>query len=215
MHANIYTGSPKTLEKEGDAKLRGNFHDRMVDMLREYSFRPTRIVDVGCSTGLSTLKLHATFPEAAIWGVDLSPFMLAVAQYNLKQRPEQAPAARRVEYVHAAGEALGMPDASVDCVSMSLVNHELPNAAARQVFREAHRVLEPGGAFAFMDMDPTSPGFQRIAQNPLLFALFKSTEPWLQEYATLDLEAELYAAGFSKVGVRENSPRHRTVVAFK
>jgi hypothetical protein len=66
-----------------------------------------------------------------------------------------------------------------------------------------------------MDMNPFSPSFQRITRNPLLFALFKSTEPWLQEYVQLDLEAELHAAGFSKVGIRENSPRHRTVVAFK
>lgn len=108
-----------------------------------------------------------------------------------------------------------MPSSSVDMVSICLVNHELPNAAAREVFREAHRVLMPGGALSFMDMNPSAPAFQRIGKNPMLFALFKSTEPWLQEYVTLDLEAELYAAGFSKVGFRENSPRHRTVVAFK
>jgi predicted O-methyltransferase YrrM len=90
VHSNIYTGSPKTLEKEGDAKLRGNFHDRMVDMLREYNFKPKRILDVGCSTGLSTLKLHATFPDAELYGIDLSPYMLSVARYNLQSRPEQA-----------------------------------------------------------------------------------------------------------------------------
>lgn len=108
-----------------------------------------------------------------------------------------------------------MPDGSFDMVSICLVNHELPNAAAREVFREVHRVLTPGGALSFMDMNPLSPGFQRIGKNPMLFALFKSTEPWLQDYVTLDLQKELYAAGFSKVGIRENSPRHRTVVAFK
>jgi ubiquinone/menaquinone biosynthesis C-methylase UbiE len=117
--------------------------------------------------------------------------------------------------LHAAGEATGMADGSMDMVSICLVNHELPNAAARQVFREAHRVLEAGGCLSFMDMNPASSSFQRITNNPMLFALFKSTEPWLQEYVTLDLEAELLAAGFSKVGIRENSPRHRTVVAFK
>lgn len=90
VHSNIYTGSPKTLEKEGDSKLRSNFHDRMSAMLREYHFTPQRILDVGCSTGLSTLKLHATFPDAEICGLDLSPHMLSVARYNLRSRPEQA-----------------------------------------------------------------------------------------------------------------------------
>jgi hypothetical protein len=57
--------------------------------------------------------------------------------------------------------------------------------------------------------------FQRIVKNPLVFALFKSTEPWLQDYVTLDLEGELARAGFERIGVAGNSPRHRTVVAFK
>lgn len=55
--------------------------------------------------------------------------------------PKKKQAARRVQYVHAAGEDTGMPNESIDMVSVCLVNHELPNAAARQVFREAHRCV--------------------------------------------------------------------------
>ena len=50
--------------------------------------QPKTIVDLGCSTGLSTLKLHQSFPEAEVLGMDLSPYMLAVAKYNLKHRKE-------------------------------------------------------------------------------------------------------------------------------
>lgn len=53
-------------------------------------------MDIGCSTGLSTLKLQSTFPEAEILGLDLSPHMLAVAKYNLRTRPEQAQVRLRV-----------------------------------------------------------------------------------------------------------------------
>jgi len=217
VHAPTYTSGPSELEEDGDAKLRGNFHARMKEMLDTYAFTPSRIVDVGCAAGMSTLRLQASFPQAEVVGVDLSPYMLAVAKYNLDSRPELAHIKKegRVDYVHAAGEDLGLPDASVDLVSICLVNHELPNEAARKVFREAHRVLRPGGALAFMDMDPTAPAFQRIVKNPMLFALFKSTEPWLKEYVVLSLPSELQAAGFSRMDVKGNSPRHRTVVAFK
>jgi len=63
-------------------------------------------------------------------------------------------------------------------------------------------------------MDPLSPAFHRITNNPLLFALFKYTEPWLQEYNTMDLPKELTNAGFRNIQVQSNSPRHRTLVAF-
>lgn len=48
-----------------------------------------------------------------------------------------------MQFIHAAGEDTGMPNESIDMVSVCLVNHELPNDAARSMFREAHRcVLE-------------------------------------------------------------------------
>lgn len=92
---------------------------------------PKDILDIGCSTGLSTLKLAETFPSARITGVDLSPHMLAVGRYFLRTREEQRHARGRVEYLHAAGEMTGMGDASMDLVSLSLTSHELPAEATR------------------------------------------------------------------------------------
>eukprot|EP00952_Eustigmatos_sp_NYUAD-ZCMA_P009140 37825-Eustigmatos_ZCMA.PRE.1 len=34
--------------------------------------QPSTILDVGCSTGLSTIRLHSSFPEAQVLGIDLS-----------------------------------------------------------------------------------------------------------------------------------------------
>jgi hypothetical protein len=41
------------------------------------------------------------------------------------------------------------------------------------------RLLKPGGVAAIMEMNPASPAFQRIFNNPFAFAAFKSTEPHL------------------------------------
>ena len=59
-------------------------------------------------------------------------------------------------FIHGLGEASGLPDSSMDLVSICLVFHELPQDAARAMIREAHRVLRPGGAIAIMEMDPTT-----------------------------------------------------------
>lgn len=93
---------------------------------------PKDILDVGCSTGLSTLKLVQTFPKARrIIAADLSPHMLSVAKYNLRTRESQSPARGVVEYIHAAGENTGLAEGSMDLVSICLIGHELPAEATR------------------------------------------------------------------------------------
>lgn len=40
---------------------------------------------------------------------------------------------------------------------------------------------------SIMEMDPNSAAFQRIFSNVFAYTAFKSTEPWLVDYVTLDL----------------------------
>ena len=35
--------------------------------------KPTRLLDIGCGTGIQTRELGSTFPSASVYGVDLSP----------------------------------------------------------------------------------------------------------------------------------------------
>eukprot|EP00600_Ochromonadales_sp_CCMP1393_P014469 CAMPEP_0174996534 /NCGR_PEP_ID=MMETSP0005-20121125/447_1 /TAXON_ID=420556 /ORGANISM="Ochromonas sp., Strain CCMP1393" /LENGTH=335 /DNA_ID=CAMNT_0016250951 /DNA_START=57 /DNA_END=1064 /DNA_ORIENTATION=+ len=226
VHAQIYNQTPDELDKRGDFTLRDNFHRNMEILLLKKNFSPRRVLDIGCSTGLSTLKLHETFPSANIVGIDLSPHMLAVAEYQLSRgaasrlgmsyRNEAMSSAKdSIEYLHRAGEDTGLGKGDVDLVTMSLVSHELPQAATRDILLEAYRILPSGGAFVMMDMNPESPAFQRISSNPFAFAAFKSTEPWIQEYATLDLYSTMRECGFTDIDMLQNSPRHRTVIGFK
>ena len=96
-------------------------------------------------------------------------------------------------------------------------NHSpsIRNSIRRSIFEEAWRILPSGGAISIMDMNPRSIFFKKFASNPFAFAAFKSTEPWLNEYISMDLERTLEGCGFRAVTVMENSPRHRTVVAYK
>ncbi|KAF3790999.1 hypothetical protein EJ110_NYTH15340 [Nymphaea thermarum] len=53
----------------------------------------------------------------------------------------------------------------------------------------------------------------KVLQNlsPVLFTLMKSTEPFLDEYYTLDLDETLRSVGFTNVQSKLTDPRHRTV----
>ena len=108
---------------------------------------------------------------------------------------------------------LGVGD--VNLVSICLVLHELPELISKQIFQEIYNILPSGGVISIMDMNPDSKYFRKFAANPFAFAAFKSTEPWIQEYVTMDLYKELNNVGFHHIEILENSPRHRTVVAFK
>jgi hypothetical protein len=62
-----------------------------------------------------------------------------------------------------------------------------------------------------MDMDPSCQAYQTMP--PAVMTLLKSTEPYMDAYFALDLEAELRQAGFDTVTSTSCSPRHRAVLA--
>jgi ubiquinone/menaquinone biosynthesis C-methylase UbiE len=198
VHARIWPEAGA----QGDAKLRQSYHDVLQAQMTQ---PPHDIVDLGCSVGMSSFALQAIYPEAKVTGVDLSPYFLAVAQYQAQQRH------MHLQWVHAAAESTGLPDGSADLVSACLLYHELPQSAAIAILREARRLLRPQGCLAIMDMNPRSEVYAKMP--PYILTLLKSTEPYLDEYFALNLEAAIVEAGFHPPTVACNSVRHRAIVA--
>jgi ubiquinone/menaquinone biosynthesis C-methylase UbiE len=169
------------------------------------------ILDVGCSVGISTRSMQQFYqarqPDCPFntIGLDLSPYMLSVARLR--------DAENQIQWQHGKAEATGFADQSFDVVSLQFVVHELPQQATHLVFREMLRILRPGGCLAIVDNNPQSPVIQKLP--PVLFTLMKSTEPWSDEYYTLDLVAAVRAAGFESVQMQPSDPRHRTLIALK
>lgn len=198
VHARIWPEAGA----QGDNRLRQSYHEVLKAQIPS---EPQNVLDLGCSVGMSTFALQDCYPQAQITGVDLSPYFLAIARYRARQH------GRSVRWIHAAAEATGLADASFDLVSTFLMCHELPQAATVQIFQEARRLLRPGGHLAVMDMNPRSEVHANMP--PYILTLLKSTEPFLDEYFSLDIESAIYEAGFTWPLLTCNSPRHRTLVA--
>lgn len=170
---------------------------------------PRKILDVGCSVGMSTRYISDAFPMADVVGLDLSPYMLAVASVS----DQGVEGSERRTWVHGKGEETKYPDNTFDVVSLAFVIHECPEKATAALMREAHRILKPGGTFVMTDNNPQSPVIQNLP--PALFTLMKSTEPHSNEYYTIDVQQMLQDAGFEHVHQEQTDPRHRTVCGSK
>jgi ubiquinone/menaquinone biosynthesis C-methylase UbiE len=190
------------------ARLRGSFHQ----IIGEYSPPTVRdVLDLGCSVGISTLTLHRYYAQrqdapVRTVGLDLSPYMLAVAQMSDRQK-------EIAQWIHAQAEDTGLADNSLDVVTIQFLLHELPHLPTKAIFQEALRILRPGGILAIVDNNPASPVIQNLPAP--LFVLMKSTEPWSDDYYTFDVEACLQEVGFDYQVTVASDPRHRTVVAIK
>uniref|UniRef100_A0A6V7QUE6 Methyltransferase domain-containing protein n=1 Tax=Ananas comosus var. bracteatus TaxID=296719 RepID=A0A6V7QUE6_ANACO len=198
--------------EEANKIVRGNWLTAIEQHHLKYSgnCEINDILDVGCSVGVSTRFLAERFPSAKATGLDLSPYFLAVAEYKEKKIKRKNP----IRWVHANGEATGLPSKSFDLVSLAYVCHECPARAIIGLVEEAFRLLRPGGTIALTD-NSVNFFFLTFTQelSPVLFTLLKSTEPFLDEYYLLDLEETMREAGFVNVNTILTDPRHRTVTA--
>jgi SAM-dependent methyltransferase len=101
------------------------------------------ILDLGCGTGRHALRLAAAGAE--VTAVDFSEGMLAEAR--------RKPGAESVRFlVHDLHESLPFADGSFDLVVSGLVLEHLRNLG--HFFREARRMLNPGGRAVVSAMHP-------------------------------------------------------------
>ncbi|KAF6004167.1 hypothetical protein F1559_003002 [Cyanidiococcus yangmingshanensis] len=216
VHARLFPEAPPT---DGDRLLRDSFLNRVWPRLEPIlaSGRPLCALDLGASTGLSTLHFIdawiSRFPNKPldVTGIDLSAYMLAVAELRSEER--RYPPQIQVRFKQAAVEELPKETNSMDLVLCSLVTHELPQTSTEKLVKEAYRVLRPGGLVAIMDSDPHSEAFRSIP--PVAAAIFRSTEPYYAEYEQIDMVALMETARFTDIETQNNTPRHRVWIATK
>lgn len=159
------------------------------------------VLDLGSGGGFDCfLAARQVGPSGRVIGVDMTPEMITKARDNARRVD-----AKNVEFRLAEIEHLPVPDASVDVILSNCVINLSPDK--RSVFKEAFRVLKPGGRLAISDVVAIKEMSRELAES------VEALTGCIAGAAKIeDLRAFLAEAGFEAVSV-EPRPDSATIVA--
>ena len=142
------------------------------------------VVDLGSGAGFdSFLAAREVGPEGRVIGVDMTDEMLEQARENARKG-----GFGNVEFRKGTIEALPIEDASVDVIISNCVINLSPEK--ERVFREAYRVLRPGGRLFISDI---------VLEKPLPESLLESIAAYVGCVGGAVLRSE-YLETIGKVG---------------
>jgi cyclopropane-fatty-acyl-phospholipid synthase len=124
----------------------GFFADLALKLVGPMAIGPkAAILDVGCGSGASTTRLAACFPEAQLWGLDLSSAMLAAARAS-------AGSSERICFIEGDAGNLGAAfSRSFDAIIYTACIFLIPDFAAS--LAQANALLAPRGSVGCSYMD--------------------------------------------------------------
>ncbi len=148
------------------------------------------VLDLGSGGGIDVLlSARRVAPGGMAYGLDMTPEMLALARRNQTEA-----GVTNATFLEGTIEAVPLPDDSVDVIiSNCVVNLSTDKPA---VFREAFRVLRPGGRLAIADVV-----LRRALAEPYRRVIALWTGCLAGALSEADYRWELDRAGFESIDV--------------
>jgi SAM-dependent methyltransferase len=146
--------------------------------------RPLRILELGCTAGNSLLPYCDAWPEAEVYGIDVSAPCLRYAHART------AALGRSVHYSQDDAEHTRFATGHFDLVVSHILLHELSAAALPRVFAECHRLLRPGGIMLHIEVP---------VRNARLDVFEQALADWDSDYNNEPFWGGLHATDLAQV----------------
>jgi len=130
---------------------------------RSGASKPRRILDFGCGAGRSLPYLADYFPDAELWGYDVSPASLAIA-------------AQRVPKARLFFDWSGLGETRFDVIIAANVFHHIPPAQRLPALSQCQQALADNGQMFLFEHNPYNPATR-----------------WIFERCPFDADAEMFS----------------------
>lgn len=130
---------------------------KIVELLKfEDTCKPLKILDFGCGDGNSSVYLRKHFPNATIFGIDVSEESIRQAQKK-----------KIVNTTFSAFDGLKIPFNidEFDLVFTSMVFHHIEHHLHGSVLLEIKRILKQGGRFYNFEHNPNNPLTRKVVNQ--------------------------------------------------
>lgn len=165
-----------------------------------------RVLDAGCGTGAEDVYLMKRFSCAEIDAVDATAKHVQAGA----RRADEAGLGDRIRFLHGNAVDLPLPDSSYDAViSIEAAEHFLTR---ERFFREAYRLLRPGGGIAIADLVAGTNSHGPLSEWAMRGVGWWWAAPWENAVTRDQYANELRAAGFEQVEV--DGCGERTIPAY-
>lgn len=176
-------------------------YERTLERTRHYLKTTDTMVEFGCGTGTTALKL-ASFVVRVV-ASDISPEMIAIGREKA-----QAEGKTNIEFTVATPEAAPWSDAEFDVAVGFNLLHLVQ--ARQSALANVHRVLKPGGLF--ISKTPCLADANPIFRLVVPAMQFVGQAPYVAFFSADALEREITSAGFEIIerarhGSRAKDPR--------
>jgi ubiquinone/menaquinone biosynthesis C-methylase UbiE len=178
---------------------KNELHERFVDLVRREGAQFggfSKVLDMGCGFGKSTVPLAHAFPRAEVVGVDVSAPCLKLAAAD-------AGNLTNVSFRQADAQHTGLDSAKFDLVTSTMLLHELPAESIEATLAETRRLLAPGGVSIHLDFRTEDPFWQFVMYGHGQ----RNNEPFLEPLIRMDLAAAYRRAGFEDVRIEPFAER--------